>query len=158
MTLKKLLLAIAGGLGVLGALLPWYKVSIFGVSVNSTAFQMGALYVILAILAILCGAALIALNVLKEKQIKSFIKFKSLDKLPLFVGIALAAIAVIAFIAIKVESSGLGGTSFGIWLLILAGAAAIVLPLLKNVEPLEKTVIGKPEKPAAKDDKKPAKK
>ena len=151
MTLKKLLLTIAGGLGVLGAILPWYRVSIFGVSVSSTAFQMGALYVILAILAILAGVALILLNVLNEKQIKGFIKLKKIDSLPLYVGIALAAIAVIAFIAVKVESSGLGGTSFGVWLIALAGVAGVVLPLLKGIEHLDKTVIGQPaKKPAAK--------
>ena len=157
MTLKKLLLTIAGGLGILGAVLPWYKISLFGISVSSNAFQMGALYAILAILAILAGVALILLNVLKEKDIKKFIKFKKLEMLPLFIGIALAAVAVIAFIAIKIESSGVGGTSFGIWFLIIAGVAGVALPLLKNIDALNKTVIGKPEK-AAKEEKKPAKK
>lgn len=149
MTLKKILLSIAGCLGILGTLLPWYKASIFGITATSNAFGMGgALYVILAIVIILCSAVVILSNVMKEKQIKNIIKIKNFDlnKIPLFAGIAITAAAVIAFIAIKSESQGFGGTSWGIWLIGLAGVAIIVLPFLKNVKQLDKVVFGQPEK------------
>ena len=146
MTLKKLLLTIAGGVAIVGAFLPWAAVKFF-VSVRANAFQMGEpLPIILAILALLCGVALVCLNVLKEKQIKNIIKIKDLEKLPLWIGIALAAIAVIAFIYVKASTSGVATPSFGVWTIAIAGIAAIVLPFLKNVKELDKTVIGKPEK------------
>ena len=147
MTLKKILLSLAGCLGILGTLLPWYKASIFGITATSNAFSMGALYIILAIIIILCSAAVILLNVMKEKQIKNIIKIKfDLSKLPLFLGIAMVVAAVIAFIAIKSESQGFGGTSWGLWLIGLAGVAIIVLPFLKNIKQLDKVVLGQPEK------------
>lgn len=164
MTLKKLLLTIAGALAIIGTFLPWVAVTFF-VSVKLNPFQMGeALPIILAILALLCGTAAILLNVLKEKQIKDIVKIKSLDKLPLYVGIALTAIAVIAFIYVKASTSGVANASFGIWMIGIAGVATIVLPLLKNIDALDKTVIGQPEKSTKsekseksdKSDKKPA--
>lgn len=146
MTLKKLLLTIAGAVGILGTSLPWYKASLFGISVSENAFGMGALYVILAILAIICSVAVILMSVMKEKQIKNLIKIKDFSKILLCAGIALFAIAVIAFIAINNESKGFGNVSFGIWLIGLAGVAIIVIPLLKNVKQLDKVIIGQAEK------------
>lgn len=151
MTLKKLLLTIAGGLGILGAFLPWYKASLLGFSMTANAFGLdSALYVILAILVILCSVAIILMNVLSEKQIKKFIKIKeptkNLSRVLLGCGIALVAAAVIAFIALRSDSKGFGNVSWGVWLIGLAGVAVIVLPLLKNIEPLEKVIIGQPEK------------
>lgn len=151
MSLKNLLLAIAGGVAVLGSFLPWAAVTFF-VAVRANAFQMGEpLPVILAILALLCGLCLILLNVLSEKQINNFVKIKKLDKMPLCIGITLAAIAVIAFIYVKASTSGVANISFGVWMIGIAGAATIVIPFLKNKE-LDKIVIGKPEK-AEKSDK-----
>ena len=125
MTLRKLLLAVAGGVAVLGSFLPWASVTFF-VSIRANAFQMGEpLPIILAILALLCSAALICLNVLKEKQIKNIIKLKNLDKMPLYLGVALVAIAVIAFIYV---TSNRANASFGIWMIGLAGVVTIVLP------------------------------
>ena len=150
MTLKKLLLAIAGGVAIIGSFLPWAAVTFF-VSVRVNAFQMGEpLPVILAILTILCGAVAILLNVLKDKQLKNIFKFKNAEKLPLFVGIALIAIAIIAFIYVKASTSGVANASFGVWLIGIAGIATVVLPLLKNVKELDKVVFGKAEKPTAK--------
>lgn len=150
MTLKKLLLAIAGGVAIIGSFLPWAAVTFF-VSVRVNAFQMGEpLPVILAILTILCGAVAILLNVLKDKQLKNIFKFKNAEKLPLFVGIALIAIAIIAFIYVKASTSGVANASFGVWLIGIAGIATVVLPLLKNVKELDKVVFGKAEKPATK--------
>ena len=150
MTLKKLLLTIAGGVAILGAFLPWAAVTFF-VSVRVNAFQMGEfLPVLLAILAIAAGVITILLNVLKEKQIKNIIKLKNndkiIEKLPLFAGIALIAIAVIAFIYVKANSAGVANASFGIWIIGLAGVAVVVLPLLKNVKQLDKVVLGEAEK------------
>ncbi|MBR3270028.1 hypothetical protein IKG07_02145 [Candidatus Saccharibacteria bacterium] len=157
MTLKKLLLTIAGAIAVLGAFLPWAAVTFF-ISVRLNPFQMGEpLPIILAILTLVCGVASILLNVLKEKQIKNIIKIKNIEKLPLFAGIALVAIAVIAFIYVKASTSGVANASFGIWLIGLAGVATIVLPYLKNVKALDKVVLGQPEK-AEKKAEKPAKK
>ena len=156
MTLKKLILAIAGGVAVLGAFLPWAAVS-FIITIRVGAFEsQDALTIILAILAIVCGVAGVLLNVLKEKQIKNLIKIKDTEKLPLFVGIALATIAIIAFIYISVRGTK---ASFGVWMIAIAAAATIVLSFLKNKE-LDKVVLGKPEKPekAEKTEKKPAKK
>lgn len=147
MTLKKLILAIAGGVAVLGAFLPWAAVT-FLVSVRVNAFQMDNPFpIILAILTLACGAMAILLNVLKEEQIKNLIKIKNTEKLPLYVGIALAAIAVVAFIYVKASTSGFANASFGIWMIGIAGAVTIVLPFLKNVKELDKVVFGKPEKP-----------
>lgn len=156
MTLKKLLLAIAGAVAVIGAFLPWAAVTFF-ISVRMNAFQMGEpLPIILAVLAIICGAAGILLNVLSEKQIKNIIKIKDYSKLPLFVGIALIAIAVIAFIYIKASTSGVANASFGVWMVGLAGVATAVLPFLNSIKELDKVVFGKPEK-AEKTEKKAAK-
>ena len=146
MTLKKLLLTIAGGLAILGAFLPWYKASIFGYTATSNAFQMGALYVILALIAILCAAAMLAVNLLKKEQINKVIKLKDFSKVTLISGIALVAIAVIAFIAIKSESSGFGSISWGIWFIGIGGICTIVLPYLKNIPALDKVVIGEATK------------
>ena len=156
MTLKKLLLIVAGGVGILGALLPWYRASLFGYTASSNAFQMGALYIILAILAILCSAATILINAMKEKQIKKLIKIKDFKKLSLIISIAMVVIVVIAFIAIQSESKGFGSPSWGIWLMALSGICAIVLTCLNNVEQLNKVVMGKAEKSDKAD--KPAKK
>ena len=156
MTLKKLILAIAGAVAVVGAFLPWAAVTFF-VSVRANAFQMGEpLPIILAILAIICGAAGILLNVLKDKQIKNLIKIKNAEKLPLFVGVALIAIAVIAFIYVKASTSGVANASFGIWMIGIAGVITAVLPFLKSIKELDKVVFGKPEK--AEKSEKPAKK
>ena len=146
MTLKKLILAIAGGVAVLGAFLPWAAVN-FIVSIRANAFQMGEpLPIILSILAILGGVAAVLLNVLSEKQIKNIIKIKNYEKLPLFVGIALIAIAVIAFIYIKASTSGVANASFGVWMVGIAGVVTAVLPFLKSIKELDKVVFGKPEK------------
>lgn len=156
MTLKKLLLAIAGAAAVLGSFLPWLTVSLFGISVSTNPFGgLGALYVILAIVAILSGVAAILLNALQEKQIKNYIKIKNLEKLPLFIGIAMTAVAVIAFVSIMIEAKGMGTVSFGVWLIAIAGVATIVLNLVKNKE-LDKVVLGQPAK--AEKSEKPAKK
>ena len=153
MTLKKLLYIIAGGLGVLGSFLPWVAVTFF-VSVRVNAFGSGdALMIILALLALVCGVALILLNVMKEKQIKNLIKFKKLDKLPLYIGVALAAIAVIAFVYIKANGSGVSNPSFGVWMIAIAGVGSIVLSCLKNVDALDKIVIGEKTSNTAKSDK-----
>lgn len=166
MTLKKLLFTIAGVAAVVGAVLPWVRVSLFGISVTSTAFEMGGLYLVLAIIAIVCGVVAVLLNVFKEKQIKKIIKINLPEKMPLFIGIALLAIAVIAFIAVKNESKGYGSASFGIWLIGLAGVVTGVLTFLKQKE-LDKVVFGqaekaekteKVEKPAKKEAKKTTKK
>lgn len=156
MTLKKLITAIAGCAAIVGAFLPWAAVNFF-ISVRVNAFQMAApLPIILAILAILCGAAVVLLNVMKEKQIKNIIKIKSLDKLPLCLSIALIAIAVVAFIYVKASTSGVANASFGIWLIGIAGVVTAILPFLKNVKQLDKVVFGQPEK--AEKSEKPAKK
>ena len=141
MTLKKLLLIVAGGLGILGAVLPWYRVSFFGYSATTNAFEMGMPYVLFAILAILVGVASILLMVLSEKQIKNIIKLKDLSKLPLFCGIAQLAIAVLSFIIATSQAHGVGNVSWGVWLMGLGGVAAIVIPFLKNVKQLDMEVI-----------------
>lgn len=146
MTLKKLLLVISGAVGILGSFLPWYKasVSFFGYSQSTSmnAFQMSALYIILAILMILASVAVILLAALDEKQIKKMVKIKDALKTTMIVGIVMAVITLIAFIAIQSEAKGFGGVSWGIWLMILASVATIVLSALKNKE-LDKVVAGK---------------
>ena len=149
MTLKRLLLIIAGAVAVLGSFLPWYKISMFGYSQSSNAFQMGALYIILSILMIIAAAVVIVLSAVKEKQIQKIVKIKDAMKAVLIVGITMAVISMIAFIAIQSESKGFGGASWGIWLMILASAGTIVLAAMK-VEQLDKVVIGEAEKPAKK--------
>ncbi len=166
MTLKKLLLTIAGAAGIIGCFLPWYGVSasFMGASMSESknAFGVGGwLYVVLAILTIIASAALILVSVLPEKKIKSMVpKIKNLAKAPMILGIVMAASAVIAFIALLSngkDSLGLGsynsmisvnqGVCFGVYLIAIAGAATIVLSVLKNKE-LDKVIAG--AKPAAK--------
>ena len=145
MTLRKLLLIIAGALGVLGSFLPWYSISVsffgYSQSTSANAFQMSALYIILAILMILCSAAVILLATLDEKKIKQMVKVKDIAKARMIVGIVMAVLTLIAFIAIQSETKGAGGVSWGIWMMILASAGTIVLSVLKN-EALEKAVAG----------------
>ena len=156
MTLRKLLLILSGTLAIVGSFLPWYKVSLFGYSQSANAFQMTALYIVLAILTIVCGAVVIILSAMKEKQIKKMVKIKNASKITMFVGIAMAIIAAIAFIALKSESQGFGNVSWGIWFMLIAAAATICLPVLK-AEQLEKVVLGEAEKKEEKKDaKKPA--
>ena len=139
MTLRKLLLTIAGALGLLGSFLPWYSFSFFGrYTVN--AFQMSVLYIVLAILMILASIVAILLAVLKEEQIKKIVKVKDNVNLTMAVGIVMAVITAVAFIALKSESQGFGGSSWGIWLMAIASAATIVLSVLKRKE-LDKVVI-----------------
>lgn len=153
MTLKKLLLIIAGGVAILGSFLPWAAITFF-VSIRMNAFQMAdPLPIILAILALFCGIAIVLLNVLSEKQIKNLIKVKDTSKLSLYFGVALVAIAIIAFIYVKVNSSGVANASWGVWLIGLAGIATTVLPLLKNVKQLDNVVLGQPEKSEKKTEK-----
>lgn len=153
MTLKKLLLIIAGAIGFLGSFLPWYSFSIsfmgYSSSTSANAFSLGGwLYVLLAILTMLASAALIVLATVPEKKIKSMVpKIKDLAKMPMILGIAMAAFAVIAFIAIQSQANGVGGVSWGVWLIGIAGAATIVLSVLKNKE-LDKVIAG--AKPATK--------
>ena len=146
MTLKKLLLIIAGALGVLGSFLPWYSVSFFGYSQSANAFQMSALYIILAILFIVCSALVITLTAMGEKRIKKMIKIKDAMKITMFTGIAMAIIAAIAFIAIQSESQGLGNVSWGLWFMILASAGVIVLAAIKGNKSLDKVILGEAEK------------
>lgn len=152
LTLKKLLLIIAGAIGVVAAVLPWYKISVtflgYSQSTSANAFQLGgALYVISAILAIIAFVAVILGAVLDEKQIKKLLKIKDIAKTTMIIGIVMAAVTVINFIAIQSESKGLGGVTWGIYLLALASVATIVLSVLKNKE-LDKVITG--AKPAAK--------
>ena len=65
----------------------------------------------------------------------------------MIVGIVMAAITVVAYIAMKGDSSGLGSSSWGIWLMAVAGVGTIVLSVIKN-DALEKVVTG--TKPAEK--------
>ena len=60
-------------------------------------------------------------------------------------GIALIAIAVIAFIYVKASTSGVANASFGIWMIGIAGVVTIVLPFLKSIKELDKVVFGKKE-------------
>ena len=153
MTLKKLLLIIAGAIGLVGAFLPWYSFSIsfmgYSSSLSENAFGLGGwLYILLAILTMLASAALIVLATVPEKKIKSIVpKIKDLAKMPLILGIVMAASAVIAFIAIQSQAKGVGGVSWGVWMIGIAGAATIVLSVLKNKE-LDKVIAG--AKPATK--------
>ena len=153
MTLKKLLLIIAGSIGLVGAFLPWYSFSIsfmgYSSSLSENAFGLGGwLYILLAILTMLASAALIVLATVPEKKIKSIVpKIKDLAKMPLILGIVMAASAVIAFIAIQSQAKGVGGVSWGVWMIGIAGAATIVLSVLKNKE-LDKVIAG--AKPATK--------
>ena len=110
---------------------------------------MGALYIILAILMILASAATILLATIDEKKIKKMIKIKDALKTTMIMGIAMAVITLIAFIAIQSESQGMGGVSWGIWLMILASAATIVLSVMKNKE-LDKVVVGEEKKTSEK--------
>ena len=152
LTLKKLLLIISGVIGIVAAFLPWLTVSIsflgYSTSTSANAFELGGiLYKISAILAVLAFVAVILLSVLDEKQIKKLVKIKDIAKTTMIIGIVMAAITVINFIAIQGESKGLGSVSWGIWLLGLASVATIVLSVLKNKE-LDKVIAG--AKPAAK--------
>lgn len=162
LTLKKLLLIIAGAIGVVAAFLPWYKISVsffgYSSSTSANAFELGGiLYKISAILAILAFVAVILSAVIDEKKIKKLVKIKDVAKTTMIVGIVMAAVTVINFIALQSESKniGAGGASWGIWLMAIASVATIVLSVLKNKE-LDKVIAG--AKPADKKSEKSGKK
>ena len=142
MTLRKLLYVVAG---ILGPFLPWISVSAFFVSVQSNAFGMNDfLPILLAILSLICGAAMVCLNVMKESQIKKLTKnkIKKLDKMPLYIGIAMTIIAAIAFIYMQTEGKGMANVSIGVWIIGIAGICAIILSCLKDNKSLDKVVFG----------------
>ena len=151
MKLKDILLAVAGGLAVIAVFCPWYIVSLFGLSASANGFADGI--TIFGILSLLVGLGLIAwkllpmLGVVKLKMAEQ--KIQIIDTC--FGGVMIL-LGIIAIIVTQTQGQGLAASGFGVYLLILAGIATIVMTWLK----INKTV-GKAPKAVKKTTEKPEK-
>ena len=144
LTLKKLLTAIAGGLGIITLFLPWYKVSIFGTSASTNAFGYNAwIAVIILIVAIL----LVLMALLPEKTLKSMNKVfvEKGQMIAIVLSGLIAAFGFLAMILYTSQSYGMGSMGFGLWIIMIAGVGGVVVNALKNKE-LNKVVIGDTKK------------
>lgn len=152
LTLKKLLTAIAGGLGIITLFLPWYSVSIFGTSASTNAFGD---YAWIAIINLLAAAVLLLLVFLPEKSLKNINKtiVEKERLITLILGGVMTAFSFLAMILYTSQSYGMGSMSFGFWIMIIAGVGTIVVNTLKNKE-LDKIVVGEKKSNTKKVEKK----
>ncbi|MBR3177368.1 hypothetical protein IKF27_01000 [Candidatus Saccharibacteria bacterium] len=149
LTLKKLLTAIAGALGIISLFLPWYKVSFWGNSLSANAF--GGDYTWIAIINIIIAILLVALIFVPEKTLKSMNKVL-VEKANIIIIVASGVFAVLTLLAMIMYTSssyGMGHMGFGWYLALIAGIAGVVINVLK-VKQLDKVVTGSEKKPAAK--------
>lgn len=140
LTLKKLLSAIAGGLGIIALFLPWYKVSIFGTSASTNAFGYNAW---IAVIVLIAAILLLLMALLPEKTLKSINKVIVAKETMINVILSgvMAAFGFLAMILYTSQSYGMGSMGFGFWFMMIAGVGGIVVNVLKNKE-LNKVVIG----------------
>lgn len=140
LTLKKLLSAIAGGLGIIALFLPWYKVSIFGTSASTNAFGYNAW---IAVIVLIAAILLLLMALLPEKTLKSINKVIVAKEMMINVILSgvMAAFGFLAMILYTSQSYGMGSMGFGFWFMMIAGVGGIVVNVLKNKE-LNKVVIG----------------
>lgn len=141
LTLKKLLSAIAGGLGIIALFLPWYKVSIFGTSASTNAFGYNAW---IAVIVLIAAILLLLMALLPEKTLKSINKVIVAKEMMINVILSgvMAAFGFLAMILYTSQSYGMGSMGFGFWFMMIAGVGGIVVNVLKNKE-LNKVVVGK---------------
>ena len=130
MKLKNLLLAIAGGVAAISVFLPWYVASFFGMSASANGFGEGV--TILGILALLVGLGAACWNVLIMLNI---IKLKLTDKvmniINSVIGGVMILLGIITIITVGAQTYGFAHAGFGVYLLIIAGVATIVMTWLK---------------------------
>ncbi|MBQ3353301.1 hypothetical protein IJG89_03100 [Candidatus Saccharibacteria bacterium] len=135
MKLKDIIIASAGGLAAIAVLLPWYTVSLFGISASGNGFGDGVTF--FGILALLCGLGAVAWKLLPMFNIVNIkVDEKKTKIIDTVIGGVLALLGIIALIIITSQSYGLASPSFGVFLLILAGIAIAVVAWLK----IDKTV------------------
>ena len=141
LTLKKLLTAIAGGLGIITLFLPWYKVAIFGTSASTNAFGYNAW---IAVIILIAAILLLLMALLPEKTLKSINKVIVAKEMMINVILSgvMAAFGFLAMILYTSQSYGMGSMGFGFWFMMIAGVGGIVVNVLKNKE-LNKVVVGK---------------
>lgn len=130
MKLKNILLAVAGGLATIAVFLPWYVVSFFGMSASANGFGDGV--TIFGILTLLVGLGAIAWNVLLMLNvIKLKLNEKTMSIINTVIGGVMVLLGIIAIIVVSSQSAGLAHAGFGVYMLIIAGIATIVLSWLK---------------------------
>ena len=144
LTLKKLLSAIAGGLGIIALFLPWYKVSIFGTSASTNAFGYNAWITVIVLIA---AILLLLMALLPEKTLKSINKVIVAKEMMINVILSgvMAAFGFLAMILYTSQSYGMGSMGFGFWFMMIAGVGGVIVNALKNKE-LNKVVIGDTKK------------
>ncbi|MBQ7040480.1 hypothetical protein IJN73_00195 [Candidatus Saccharibacteria bacterium] len=144
LTLKKLLSAIAGGLGIIALFLPWYKVSIFGTSASTNAFGYNAW---IAVIVLIAAILLLLMALLPEKTLKSINKVIVAKEMMINVILSgvMAAFGFLAMILYTSQSYGMGSMGFGFWFMMIAGVGGVIVNALKNKE-LNKVVIGDTKK------------
>lgn len=130
MKLKDLLIAICGGVGFISVFLPWFAVSAFFVSITGNGFDEPVVALGVLALIVSLGSALWKLlsmfGVIKLKLDQQ--KLKIIDT---SLGCAMVLFGIIAIIVVNAQSEGIASPAFGVFLLIIAGVAQIVLTWLK---------------------------
>ncbi|MDO4747261.1 MAG: hypothetical protein Q4A70_02900 [Candidatus Saccharibacteria bacterium] len=141
MKLKDLLIAICGGVGFIAVFLPWFSVSAFGMSATGNGFDNPV--VALGILSLIIGLVVAAWKLL---TMFGLIKINLTPKLSRIVdsalGGAMVLFGIIAIIIINTQSAGFAAPGFGVFLLIIAGIAQVILTWTK----IDKTVGNAPKK------------
>lgn len=135
MKLKDILQIAFGAVGILAVFLPWYTVSYMGMSASANAFGDGVTAIgivsILIVIGFIVWKLLTMFNVLNIKLSEQI--FKIIDTV---LGGLMVLAGLVAIIDINNKSMGMVSPSFGIFLLMIAGAAAVVVTWIK----LDKTV------------------
>ncbi|MBQ9016671.1 hypothetical protein IJ103_00285 [Candidatus Saccharibacteria bacterium] len=141
LTLKKLLSAIAGGVGIITLFLPWFKVSIFGTSASANAF--GGDYTWAAVINLIVAILLLVISLLPEKTLSSVNKTaaKKSNLITIILAGVMTALSFLVMIIYTSSSYGMGSMGLGFWIMIIVGVGAIVVNVLKNKE-LDKVVVG----------------
>ena len=141
MKLKNILLAVAGGVSAISVFLPWYAASLFGINVSANGFGEGV--TALGILALLIGIGALVWNVLTMLgKINLKLTQKKTSIINTVIGGLMVLFGIIAIIIINAQTYVFAHAGFGVYLLIIAGIATIVMSWLK----INKTVGEAPKK------------
>lgn len=141
MKLKNILLAAAGAVAAISVFLPWYAVSIFGINLSANGFGEGVTF--LGILTILIGLGAAVWNILMMLgKINLKLTQQKMSIINTVIGGLMVLFGIIAIIIINSQTEGLAHPGFGIYMLIIAGIATIVMAWVK----MNKTIGEAPKK------------
>lgn len=125
MRLKNILLGACGVVALISLFLPWYTATIFGISASANGFAEG--FTAIGVISLLVAGAVIALNAASLKKDL----FDKLNIVNTVLGAGLVILGIIAMATAQANSFGLATTGFGVYILMIAGVATIVLTWLK---------------------------